>query len=65
MNIKRLAEATNILAKYAGDNAFCVAAEHDELWLGDDGWPLTDAEKARMNELGFTSQEGMGWHCFT
>ena len=65
MNIPKLAEAAAILSKYAGDTAFGVQAEHDEIWMGDDEWPLTEAEKVRMEELGFSSQSGMGWHCFT
>jgi hypothetical protein len=66
MKISDLAEGLQILAKYAGaSDQHLVAAEHDELWVGDVTWPLTDADRMRLKELGFSPRDDMGWHVFT
>lgn len=62
MKLNDLAEGLQILAKYAGANQECVVAEHDELWVGDVGWPITDEERMRLKELGFSPGDDMGWH---
>ena len=64
MKIKDLAEALQILAKYAGDDS-CIQAEHDGVWIGDRTWPFTDAERTRLEELGFTDADDMGFYFFT
>lgn len=67
MKIASLAEGLQIIAKYADErNQYCVQAEHDELWVGDTSWPLTVAERDRLEELGFDDfEDDMGWHVFT
>lgn len=62
MKLRDLAEATQILMKYASaEEQYCIYAEHDELWIGSDSWLVTTADKVRLEELGFTiDEEGMG-----
>lgn len=33
--------------------------------IGEESWPVTDEERARLKDLGFAASDGMGWHAFT
>ena len=53
-------EVFTIFAKYIdADERFNVCAEHDEIWAGPDAEVVTDEDKKRLYELGWTeSREG-------
>lgn len=65
MKLADVTEGLQILLKYAGNDQYCIAAEHDEIWAGNDEWSLSAEDKARMEELGWSClEEGMGWHAW-
>jgi hypothetical protein len=63
MTLQGLAEAAAILAKYAEPNE-PICAEHDQIWLGNPEWPLTDVERDRLRELGLRADDDGGFHAF-
>lgn len=65
MKFTDFAEGVQILAPFAVNDQFCMQAEHDELWLGNPEWPLTDEQRARLEALGFICDDAMGWHVWT
>ena len=66
MQIGRLIEGLQIIARHVGDDAFSVDAEHDILYAGGTELPLTETEKARMTELGcFEDDDVERWAAYT
>ena len=64
MRLADILEGMQIIAKYAGDDQYCVQAEHDELFCGSTDLPLTEEDKKRMKDLGWMDHDG-SWSCFT
>lgn len=64
MKLADIIEGMQIVAKHAGDDQYCVQAEHDQLYCGSSDLPLSDEEKARMKQLGWMDGDG-SWSCFT
>lgn len=63
MRLNNIIEGVQIVAKHT-DDQFCVQAEHDQVWCGGYDLPLSEAEKARMVELGWFEAED-SWSFFT
>lgn len=62
-SFKAWAEAFTILAKYDNESPE-ITADHDEIWFGVAGDAISDSDRARINELGFESDPGGGFHIF-
>lgn len=62
MTFDKIVEGINIIAKHNKDE-YCIQTGHDQLWVGSIDLPLTDAEKARMLEMGWFRSED-AWSCF-
>lgn len=60
-----LAEAIQIFLKYSSDSPENVRTEHDEIFIGDTSWPVTDFDKDRLKTLGFTPCDEECYHAFT
>jgi hypothetical protein len=59
-------KALTILTGYTKED-LSMCPEHDEIWIGHDIPPdkMTDADKERMKDLGFTWEEDIpAWHGF-
>lgn len=55
-NVKGLAEALTILAKYEPDSSYCF--EHDQMWACRDTLEgMSDEDKKRLGELGWFHDE--------
>ena len=65
MKLADIIEGMQIIAKHAGNDQYCVQAEHDEIYCGSTTWPFTEAERQRLKELGWAADSGETWHCFT
>ena len=39
-----------------------LRAEHDEVWAGEDTEKYSAEQKAELDRLGWTEDEGCGWH---
>lgn len=57
MTLGNLLEGMQIVAKYEKPGAYCVSAEHDQIWCGAYDLPLSDEDKKRMEELGWFEAE--------
>jgi len=58
--------AVQIFTAYTSANGIEeVRAEHDEIYIGDTAWPITDADKERLKYLGFTPCDEDCYHAFT
>ena len=66
MKIRDLAEAVQIFTAYTSANGIEeVRAEHDEIYIGDTSWAISDADKKRLGEIGFTPCDEGCYHAFT
>ena len=52
-----------ILIKYCDPNSHKIAAEHDEIYFGDEGLEVTEEDKKRLDELGWHLGD-VGWMRF-
>jgi hypothetical protein len=59
------AEVFSIFAKYAPDVWGDVAAHHDEIYAGPDAEEVSEEDRARLEELGWTPNDEGGFHRFT
>ena len=41
-----------------------LRAEHDEIWCGDGNTEYHPSAKEKLEKLGWTMDEGCGWHRF-
>lgn len=57
-------EAFTIFAKYEGDEQYLAAAEHDEIWAGPSPEDVSDEDKKRLEELGWTEWDTGNFHLF-
>lgn len=39
-----------------------VRAEHDEIWAGEDIEKYSPEQTQKLEDLGFTPDDGCGWH---
>jgi hypothetical protein len=39
-----------------------LRADHDEVWAGEDLDKYSDEQKAQLDNLGWSQDEGCGWH---
>lgn len=65
MKIEDLLTGVKIIAKY--DDGYCVAAEHDQIYVGDYECThdlMTSAERVKMIGAGWFKAEG-AWSHFT
>lgn len=52
MQFGRLAQIIKILEKYADPEQDCVQPAHDQLYLGDESWPITQKDRESLEKLG-------------
>ncbi len=64
MRLAGIIEGLQIFAKHCDPDKSWICAEHDEIFAGHDAEGLTDDEKARLEELGW-SDAGDFWRAFT
>jgi hypothetical protein len=63
MQIGKIVEGMQIIARHVPADAYCMQAEHDQIWCGAYDLPLTEDEKKRMEDLGWFEAED-SWSAF-
>jgi hypothetical protein len=63
VTLEKIIEGMQIIARHTKPDAYCVQAEHDQIWCGAYDLPLTSEEKSRMEELGWFEAED-SWSAF-
>ncbi len=61
--LRQVIEGMQILIKYCDPNSHEIAAEHDEIYFGDEGLEVTEEDKKRLDELGWRLGD-VGWMRF-
>lgn len=67
MKVNDIIEGLQIIQKSKPDGAsdYHFRAEHDVIYVGDLNWVMTEEDKKRMEELGWTADENAGgWSTF-
>ena len=66
MNLKNIREGIDIISKYYDDpEGYHTGADHDQFYRWETDRPVSDEDKARLDELGWMYEEGNSWSCFT
>ena len=64
MTVTNIIEGLQLIqkSKPAKESDYHFRAEHDEIFVGSIDWEMSDADKARMEELGWSADEDVhGW----
>ena len=64
MTVKIIIEGLKIIEKYRPSKAspYHFRAEHDEIFVGSLDWPISEKDKKKLDELGWTADEDVdGW----
>ena len=67
MTYSEYIESITIFAKYSSaglDSHADVYCEHDEMWMGPNSELVSDEDKARLEELGWTVESEGSFHRF-
>jgi hypothetical protein len=67
MKLSAFAEGVAILVKYVKtrEDECCLHAEHDELWIGNEDWDVSEEDRKKLEELGFSISDEGGYHVWT
>lgn len=64
MTVTNIIEGLQLIqkSKPAKESDYHFRAEHDEIFVGSIEWEMSNADKARMEELGWSADEDVdGW----